>query len=151
MMNRESVALDDIVALLKKIKKSEDLRWLSRYIAIQADLKAELRGIGFTKYRRSAALNKIRNLVDDLTNAELMTLHKMVGLLWETLRPKPVKGRGVVEIKTIQKKYIVIDFETGLPLFDEEGNIVTASYDYDYVYIRLWAGKGDTNRKRKKL
>src|SRR5579859_2604697 len=119
MMNRESVALDDIVALLKKIKKSEDLRWLSRYIAIQADLKAELRGIGFTKYRRSAALNKIRSLVDDLSNAELITLHTMVGLLWDALRPKPIKGKGMVEIKTIKRRRTLIDWGSGEPLLDD--------------------------------
>src|SRR5271157_5454809 len=124
MISLESVALDEILDLLKKIKKSEDVRWLSRYIAIQADLQPNLRGIAFRTYRRNATLNKIIKLADQLGDRQRMILYKMLGLLWETLRPKPEKGRGVVEIKTIQKRYPVLDLFTGEPLLDEDGNVV---------------------------
>ncbi len=151
-MSRESVELNEIIGLLRKIKKSEDLRWLSRYIAIKAGLKPDLRGIGFMSYRRSAALNKILNLVEGIDdNVQLMTLHNLVGLLWDALRPKPLKGRGSVDVKTVKRDYPVIDWDRGGLLTDDDGNVVMATYFYDYVYIRLWAGKGDVDRKRRKL
>src|SRR5664279_442937 len=105
MEQKQPVGLDGILSLLKKITKSEDLRWLSRYVAIKADLRPDLRGIRFTQHRLSATLKDLVDLVDQLEVAELITLYKLINLLWEALRPKPMKGRGVVEIKTVSRDY----------------------------------------------
>jgi hypothetical protein len=49
------------------------------------------------------------------------------------------------------KRYLEIDFKTGLPKLDADNNEIWIPFSYHYAYIRLYAGKGDSNRKGKKF
>lgn len=142
---------DEILDILPHLTNSDDVRWLLCYVGIEAGYRVNIRGIGFHRYRRGPRLIEITGLADDLEEADLVTLYKTLKLVYEGLRPKTDHDRGVVEIKTIKREYPEIDWETKLPLRDKDGNKIMIPFYYSYVYIRLYAGRGDADRRRSKL
>src|SRR5258707_10216678 len=143
--------LNQILDKLPRLTDSDDVRWLLCYVGVKAHYPVNIRGIGYHGYGLSLHLKDIAALVDGLEETDLVTLYKTLNLVYEGLRPKIKDARGVVEIKTVVREYAEIDWDTLLPLLDEQGNPVMIPFSYSYVYIRLYAGKGDADRRRKKL
>lgn len=144
--------LDTALHALAHLTDSDDLRWLSAYIAIEKlDGRAEIRGIGYHGYGQSAALRHIVEQVGTLTADELATFQIVIALLRQALQPVMAESRGYVQIKTQKRSYPQIDFETGLPQLDEQGTPILLDFYYPYAYVRLYAAKGDADHKRAKL
>ena len=147
--------------LLRSVSSSDDLRWLRAFVALALGLRPNLRGIvaqvkgesrTFENYSKSPALLAAHSAVSSLGADDLKVVYLVVDLLYERSRPlADDASRGKVQIKTLKKKYLEIDKETGLPVLDEKGREIWVEFSFPYAYIRVYAGKGDADRKRQRL
>lgn len=151
-VTKSAKRLETAIRTLTDVTDSDDLRWLSAVIAIERlDQRAEIRGIGYYDHEPGAALRLTLDAIADLALDDLVTFRLVVDLLYKALRPVIGKGRGYVFVRKIKKIYPQIDFKTGLQERDDDGKPVFMTFYYPYVYIRIDAGKGDADHKRKKL
>jgi hypothetical protein len=132
---------------LRAITSADDMRWLYTHAALALGQKPNLRGIKYREDAPNAQTRQVAQQISALPAADLKVVGLVADLLYAALRPQTDSARGQVQIKTVVKKFVEIDFKTGLPQIDDEGNEIWLTFNYYYAYIRLYAGKGDSDRK----
>lgn len=144
--------LDEALRALGAVTNVDDLRWLSAWIGLtRLEQRPEIRGIDFYGYEPGEPLRAVLDAAAALVADDLITLRIVVDLLHAAYRPIAGEARGDIQIKTVRRDYLEIDFETGEPVHDEDGKPIYYTAYYPYVYVRIYAGKGDADRRRAKL
>jgi hypothetical protein len=148
-----SETLDAALWTLRAVTNSDDMRWLTQYVRQRQGLRPRLRGIlgGFEGYTLSDELEQAHDKAEELGEADLRTFGIVVDLLYELLRPKSGDESGQVDLKTIVRSYPQIDFNTGLPEMDANGDPVFMDFAYTYCYIRQYASKGGPGNRTPRL
>lgn len=151
--------LDGMLSRIRTLTSADDLRYLERWLAHELNPYADLRGVkgGFHHYPVGQQLRAVIDDAETLADEDQATLRLVVDMLYEAYRPKADTARGQVQIKTIKRDYPEIDRKaseekkTLVYVTDENGEIVYATFYFHYAYIRLYAAKGDADRKAPKL
>ncbi len=140
--------LDTVLQALGSVTKADDMLWVTQYVRDREGKSAHMYGFKghYTGYELSPALRHLRGLAQPLSKEDVHSLGIVAGLLLDLLRPKPSQAVGTVDLKTIMRFYPDIDFETGLPVIDENGAPVGLTIGYTYCYIRQYAAHGDQDR-----
>jgi len=134
---------------LATIANADDMRYLTIYLRdLLTNTRTDHRGLptSYYDYVRSDELSAAITNIAPLSTPDRQTLAIVVELLANLLQAQTGAARGQVEIKTVGRDYPEIDFETGLPMFDENGDPVFKHFDYHYVYVRLFARRGNADK-----
>ncbi len=137
---------------LYAITDHRDLRYLAQRLRESVHWPVQRRGIGYLRYKLDQTGQDFMERALALPEWDQQALVHVCELLYAAYAPQVDTAHGQVQVKTVLRMYINIDFETGLPKTDPEtGEFETVTIGYDYVYIRLHAVKGDGDHKRAKL
>ena len=157
MKTDRNAALDQALMAVRELTDAVEARWLREEVHARLDdhYRAKLHGVagGHSEYRRGATLDRAFELAAALDQDNLATLAIVVDLMYELLQPQTTDKGGEVQLKTVKRSYQKVDYVDGMPMpvFDANGVPVMQDYRYTYAYIRLYAGRGDADRKRQKL
>jgi hypothetical protein len=147
--------LKEAIRLAGRFTDHKDIRYLLEY-ATEAETEGYIRGKmhglpgGFESMNFDPRFDDSRAAIRLLKLPELAVYRQALLLVEHALSPVPGHERGIVEIKIQSRFYQDIDFETKLPILDQNGQPVGLNVDYRYCYVRFVARRGDADHKRKK-
>jgi hypothetical protein len=149
-----SDVLRAVLQRLARVDNADDILWLEQSAINDLGGRGRMHGhrgglegyFGKLGARAAAAWDEYDRLDED----ERKTFAQVAGMLHRALKVRVGDGRGQVKVKTQIRDFPEIDFETGLYLTDENGQVLKRRFYYNYVYIRQYASGGDDSRNKRK-